>query len=192
LKVESVAIAKLRPDPENVRNHPRENLDAIKQSLAEFGQQYPIVAERSGIVRKGSGTLIAAAELGWEKINVVWSELSGARAQAYAIADNRASDLSGFDPDRLMLAIGGLGTEGIDLEALGLAEIGVPPAAEETEPTKLVKHSTIPPPTMAWVLIGIPTVRFREIKDIVSRVAAVPGVLCETALNDEQQQDENG
>jgi len=40
------------------------------------------------------------------------------------------------------------------------------------------------PPRMAWVLIGIPTVRFGEIAALVEQVAALPEVVVETSVND--------
>jgi len=43
LEIETVAIADLHEDPANVRMHPPRNLETIKASLLEFGQQKPIV-----------------------------------------------------------------------------------------------------------------------------------------------------
>ena len=190
MKVESVAISKLRADPENVRRHDQANIESIKQSLIEFGQQYPIVAERPDIVRKGSGTLVAAAELGWTKIDVVWTDLSGAKAKAYAIKDNATSDSSYFDPDALAAAYVDLGESGIDLDSLGFNSATSEGEGEgEGKDVKLVKHSTLPPPVMAWALIGIPTVRFGEIAPLVERVGKIPGVLCETVISGAANQD---
>jgi hypothetical protein len=41
-----------------------------------------------------------------------------------------------------------------------------------------------PPPQTTWVLIGIPTVRFGEINELVERIAAVEGTIVETTAND--------
>lgn len=97
MKVESVPIESVLPDPANVRRHPERNLDTIKASLARFGQQTPIVVDAKGIVRKGNGTLAAAKSLGWEMIDVVRTGLSGVEATAYAIADNRTAELAEWD-----------------------------------------------------------------------------------------------
>lgn len=64
MKTERVTVASLLFDPANVRKHGERNLDAIKASLARFGQQKPIVVDGDGIVRAGNGTLIAAEQLG--------------------------------------------------------------------------------------------------------------------------------
>ncbi len=90
-------VAELLSDPANVRKHSDKNLDAIKASLLRFGQQKPIVIDSSGVVRAGNGTLAAAKALGWAEIDCVESELQGAEATAYAIADNRTAELAEWD-----------------------------------------------------------------------------------------------
>ncbi len=90
-------VAELASDPANVRKHNERNLDAIKASLLRFGQQKPIVIDKTGVVRAGNGTLAAAKALGWAEIDCVESELEGAEATAYAIADNRTAELAEWD-----------------------------------------------------------------------------------------------
>lgn len=90
-------VAELAIDPANVRKHNEKNLAAIKASLLRFGQQKPIVIDKSGVVRAGNGTLAAAQALGWAEIDCVISDLKGAEATAYAIADNRTAELAEWD-----------------------------------------------------------------------------------------------
>ena len=59
--VERVPLDSITPDPANVRLHSDTNLDAIKGSLARFGQQKPIVVDQQGLVRAGNGTLLASS-----------------------------------------------------------------------------------------------------------------------------------
>lgn len=97
-EVKIVAVDKLTNDPANPRKHNEKNIQAIASSLKEFGQQRPIVVTSSGIVVAGNGTLDAAKSLGWGEIAVhelPFDDLD--RARAYAIADNRAGDLSSWD-----------------------------------------------------------------------------------------------
>lgn len=96
-----VRIDSLREDPANVNSHPERNLEDIKRSLAEFGQQKPVVAKGDGTVVAGSGTLRAARELGWEEIAAVTFDGTAERAKGYAIADNRAAESSQRLPDAL-------------------------------------------------------------------------------------------
>ena len=111
VKTRSVLIADLSIDPSNARKHSQRNLDAIAASLKRFGQQKPIVVDKSNIVRAGNGTLQAAIHLGWDKIDVVTSALTGAEASAYAIADNRTSDLAEWDDPVLKATLEALADE---------------------------------------------------------------------------------
>jgi DNA modification methylase len=97
MKIETLPLATISLDPANVRLHDERNLDAIRGSLARFGQQKPIVIDGAGVIRAGNGTYLAAKALGWESISAVRTELEGLEAAAFAIADNRTSDLSVFD-----------------------------------------------------------------------------------------------
>jgi len=97
MKVEFVPLSAIVPDPANVRLHDDRNLEAIRGSLSRFGQQKPIVVDTDGVIRAGNGTYAAAKALGWETIAVVRTDLAGLEAAAFAIADNRTSDLSVFD-----------------------------------------------------------------------------------------------
>lgn len=101
LTAESVPTSSLHLDPANARKHGPKSIAAIKASLQRFGQQKLLVVNGDGIVVAGNGTLVAARELGWESIDVVRTNLTGADLVAYAIADNRTAELSEWDDDAL-------------------------------------------------------------------------------------------
>jgi DNA modification methylase len=101
-------VDSLTLDPKNARNHPDRNLDAIKESLARFGQQKPIVVAQDGVVLAGNGTLAAARALGWTHIAVVVTDLKGADARGFALADNRTAELAEWDVVELMRSFGEL------------------------------------------------------------------------------------
>lgn len=111
MDIEVLPVSSLTIDPSNARKHDDKNLQSIQASLDRFGQQKPIVVDISNTVRAGSGTLEAARRLGWETIQCVRSELQGSEATAYAIADNRTTDLSHFDNDILLAQLNGLDYE---------------------------------------------------------------------------------
>ena len=74
-------------------------------SLRRFGQQKPIVIQRStGYVVAGNHLVRAAQSLGWSEIAANIVELDDATATAFMLADNRTSDLGGYD-DALLAAI---------------------------------------------------------------------------------------
>ena len=107
MKIIQLPIDKLSKDPANARKHSQKNIDSIIASLRRFGQQKPIVVDKSNVVRAGNGTLEAARQLGWETIAAVQSELVGADMSAYAIADNRTSELAEWDDEVLKATLEG-------------------------------------------------------------------------------------
>jgi DNA modification methylase len=101
MQVEARFVQDLHQDPENSRKHDKRNLEAIRESLEAFGQQKPIVIDQEGKVIAGNGTLEAARQLGWKKIETVVSQLEGPSQTAFAIADNRTAELAAWDDDQL-------------------------------------------------------------------------------------------
>jgi len=123
MEIIEVKISDLSQDPANARKHDERNLAATIASFRRFGQQHPIVIDRNNIVRAGNCRLDAAEALGWDTIKAVRSDLSGSDAIAYAIADNRTSELAEWDEDILAAQLQGLLTDDEALlEAAGFDE----------------------------------------------------------------------
>lgn len=119
MKTETIDISLLVFDPSNARKHNKKNLDAIKGSLARFGQQKPIVVSKDNVVIAGNGTLEAAKALGWEKIEIRRSNLEGSEITAFGIADNRTSELAEWDDAVLTASLQALADEKMDLKSIG-------------------------------------------------------------------------
>ena len=121
LKVANVDPAKLELDPDNVRVHPEDNMQAIKASLEEFGQVTPIVVHKeSNTVVGGNGTLQCIRELGWKKVAVVHYEGTKEQARALAVALNATGDKSHFDEKKLAAVVAELQDQEFNLSAMGL------------------------------------------------------------------------
>lgn len=78
-------------------NPRRGDVESVKRSLRRFGQRKPIVVREDGTVEAGNTTLKAALELGWTEIAVAAFGDDDATAKAFALADNRTSELGAFD-----------------------------------------------------------------------------------------------
>lgn len=91
-------ITWFRPDPQNAREHPEENIAAVMASLRRFKQQKNVVALDDGTVIAGNGTLEASKALGWKHLAAVTFP-SREEAVAYAVADNRTAELAVWGPN---------------------------------------------------------------------------------------------
>lgn len=104
-----VPIADLTLHPKNYRQGDVENIAA---SLSRFGQVRPVVVQASTMqVVAGNHTMKAAQSLDWTELAAVVVNLTDEEAEAYLVADNRASDKATNDDallapilERLMLA----------------------------------------------------------------------------------------
>jgi len=95
-------LSTLHLDPANARSHPERNLDAIKASLARFGQVEPLVVLKgSRRVIGGNGRLVAMRAMGWTECDIVELDLSELDATALGIALNRTADLAEWDEQAL-------------------------------------------------------------------------------------------
>jgi ParB-like chromosome segregation protein Spo0J len=112
MQVEIVPIDSVHLDPANARLHSERNMRAIEASLVRFGPQMPLaVVDKSGVVRVGNARIAAARNLGWDEVPIIRTELTSGDAIAYAIADNRTSELAEWDDDILAAQLQGLLTE---------------------------------------------------------------------------------
>lgn len=120
MKIETVKIAQLKLDPDNVRKHDARSIDAIARSLSEFGQRKPVVIDSTGTVITGNGTVQSAESLGWKEVQAVRipDDWSAEKIKAFAIADNRTSELSEFDTAKLLEQL----TDLEDVEAVGFTQ----------------------------------------------------------------------
>lgn len=135
----AVAIDLLIPDPCNARLHPERNMEAIRQSLEQYGQCKPIVVRKQTmIIVAGNGTVEAAKQLGWSEVAAVVLEMTDVEAAGYGLADNRTAELAKWDfeivarLDRLLLEAGhaNVGWSKDELEVLRAAD-WTPPQVDE-------------------------------------------------------------
>lgn len=95
-------LARSVDDLKLMPGNPRKgDVEAVKRSYARFGQRKPIVVLPDGTVTAGNHQLLAARALGWKEIAVVVTDDDEQTAKAFALADNRTSDLGHYDNDLL-------------------------------------------------------------------------------------------
>jgi site-specific DNA-methyltransferase (adenine-specific) len=127
MKIETLQIKDLTPDPQNARQHDEKNLKAIQGSLKEFGQRKPIVINQDGVIVAGNGTVEAAKRLGWLKIDAVRipADWTPEQTKAFALADNRTAELAAWSPEVLAAQLVELEAAGFEIEEFGFEKIEV-------------------------------------------------------------------
>jgi len=135
LRIETVNISSLTPDPANARKHDGKNLNAIASSLEKFGQRKPIVVTPDSIVVAGNGTLEAAKTLGWTEIAIARTPIGWTwdQIKAFALADNRTAELAEWDDKVLADQLLELDANGWELEELGFSSLDPYPTENEDE-----------------------------------------------------------
>lgn len=118
--VEMVSRGLLTPNPRNARTHTSKQITQIAASIRRFGFVVPIIIDDDGNIVAGHGRWAAAAELGLEEVPVIRvCFLSDADRRAFAIAENRIAELSGWDQALLGEELRFLLDDGFELEITG-------------------------------------------------------------------------
>lgn len=119
MKIELWKIGQVKPYERN----PRINdgaVEAVVQSLREFGFRQPIVVDADGVIICGHTRLKAAIQLGLDRVPVhVARDLSAEQIRAYRIADNKSGEISDWDYTLLPIELKDLSAANYDLGLLG-------------------------------------------------------------------------
>src|SRR3979490_573784 len=117
-----VAIGDLIPDPHNPRKHGRAQITAIARSIEAFGFNAPILVDKNNKIVAGHGRYEAAMLLGIDKVPVILLDhLTPTQAKAYMLADNKLTDRSTWDDNKLAIQLKELSdlVLDFDIEAIG-------------------------------------------------------------------------
>ena len=127
-------IADLIPYAENARTHPPEQIEALRRSLTAFGWVSPVLIDAAGNVIAGHGRLLAARANGeTDAPCVIVEHLSDEERQAYILADNKLSEMGGWDEGKVKAEKLALEAAGFDITLTGFEPEGVRLEAEEPE-----------------------------------------------------------
>lgn len=121
---EIIDIGKAVPNPNNPNHHPHSQIELLAKIIKAQGWRQPItISNRSGLIVKGHGRLLAAIHLDADKIPVEYQNYeTEAEEIADLTADNRLSELSEMDNDTLVELLQDLEAEDFDLELAGYTE----------------------------------------------------------------------
>lgn len=117
IKVIEMELRKLIP----YENNPRKNekaVDAVMQSIKQFGFKNPIIVDENMVIISGHTRRLAALKLSMEKVPVIIAkDLSEEQVRAFRLADNRVASFSSWDEEKLKEEIADINN--IDLSDFG-------------------------------------------------------------------------
>lgn len=97
MQVQSMKIDEVKPYPNNPRNND-DGVEAVANSIREFGWQQPIVVDKDNVIIVGHTRYKAARKLGMKEVPVVVANnLTPEQVKAYRLADNKTGELTDWD-----------------------------------------------------------------------------------------------
>ena len=131
LRVKYVPICDVHPYEDNPRRNDQA-VQAVANSLREFGWKQPIVVDADGTIVVGHTRYKAALALEMTHVPVVVaSDLTPEQCAAYRLADNRVGELAEWDENLLAQELDGLSS--FDMERFGFddSDLQTPEAFDE-------------------------------------------------------------
>lgn len=99
-------------------NNPRKNenaVEAVANSIREFGFKVPIVIDSNDVIVCGHTRLKAAIQLGMETVPcIIANDLTDEQIKAFRLADNKTAELATWDFSKLFDEIQGINLDMTD------------------------------------------------------------------------------
>lgn len=102
MEIVKVGIDTIEEYEKNAKLHPKEQIEQIKKSIKEFGNNDPIAIDENNIIIEGHGRYKALKELGYKEVEVIkLTHLTEEQKKAYILAHNKLTMNTDFDIDLL-------------------------------------------------------------------------------------------
>lgn len=127
-------VSELVPYEKNPRKISEEAINAVAESIKEFGFKNPILIDKNNVIVAGHTRRLASLKLGLEEVPcVVVDDLTPQQIKALRLADNKTNELADWDFGELDLELEGL--LDMDMERFGfdLPELDEPTEVVEDE-----------------------------------------------------------
>lgn len=118
--VEMLVLDEIHAFDGNSKAHPPDQVAALARSIREFGFTAPVLIDETGTLLAGHGRVLAAREVGLLSVPAIRvTHLTADQKRAYVIADNRLTELGGWDERALAEQIQMLMDAGVDVSVTG-------------------------------------------------------------------------
>lgn len=122
MEIIKVKIEDIKPYENNAKEHPQWQIDQIKKSIEEFGNNDPIAIDENNVIIEGHGRYYALKELGYKEAECIkLSHLSEEQKKAYILVHNKLTMNSAFDINILNSELEDI--VNINMEDFGFANI---------------------------------------------------------------------
>lgn len=102
MEIEIVSIHDLIPYGNNAKEHPKEQIEQIKESIIKFHNNDPIAIDENNVIIEGHGRYEALKELGYEQVECIrLDHLNDDQKKAYRLVHNKLTMNSDFNFDLL-------------------------------------------------------------------------------------------
>ena len=137
MNIKEIAIDNLREYENNPRNNDNA-VDAVAESIREFGFKVPAVVDRNNVIVCRHTRVKAAQKLGMETVPcIIADDLTPEQIKAFRLADNKTGELAGWDFAKLEEELSEL--DGFDMSAFGFVkndEVDIDSFFEDAEEKK--------------------------------------------------------
>ena len=120
-KIELWDMDKVIPYENNIKDHPKKQVEALADRILEEGFNQPIVVDMQGVIIKGHGRRLAAIHLDLKQVPVIRLNLSDKQARLARIADNRIAESEWLE-ELLKMEFEHLEKLGVDLTETGFSK----------------------------------------------------------------------
>ena len=102
MQIINVKIDDIKPYPNNAKKHTARQIEQIKQSIEEFGNNDPIAIDENNVIIEGHGRYYALQQLGYDSVECIkLTHLTEEQKKAYILVHNKLTMNTGFDYDIL-------------------------------------------------------------------------------------------
>lgn len=106
LSIVYMPVAELKPANRNARTHSKRQIRKIADSIKQWGFKNPVLCDADNRIVCGHGRLEAATMAGLAEVPVIRADdLSPEQLRAFAIAENKLSELGGWSTEDLKLEL---------------------------------------------------------------------------------------
>ena len=161
-------------------NNPRHNdnaVDAVANSIREFGFKVPIVVDSEGVIVAGHTRYKAAQKLGLKTVPcLVADDLTQEQVNAFRLADNKVGELATWDLDTLKVELDNIGE--IDLSDMGF-DLNDEPDENIIEPSEKEINGY----QYVHYMITVDINNHDKIIGLINELKEIEGVEVESTLN---------